>query len=57
MCLIIAFVFSYLSYSFYIDGEILNSIINATIAVIFIILLVRNIIKSRKYLKNKENKK
>jgi len=57
MCLIIACVFSYLAYTFYIDNQILNSIINATIAVVFIILLLRNIIKSRKYLKNKENEK
>jgi hypothetical protein len=56
MCLIIAGVFMYLSYSFYIDNNILNASINGFIAVFFIILLIRNIIKSRKYIKDKGDK-
>ena len=56
MCLIIAGIFSYLSYSFYIDNNILNASINAVIAIFFIVLLIRNIIKSKKYLKEKGNK-
>jgi hypothetical protein len=57
VCLIIAGVFMYLSYSFYIDNNILNASINGFIAVFFVILLIRNIIKSKKYIKEKENKK
>jgi len=48
MCLVISGVFSYLSYMFYSEGDIVNSIINGTIAIVFIGLLVRNILKTRK---------
>lgn len=48
MCLIISGVFSYLAYSFYIDGDIINTLINGTIALFFVGLLVRNIFKTRK---------
>lgn len=54
MCLIIAFVFAYLSFSFYEDGSMLNAGINGTIAVFFIGLLVRNIIKTRQMIKDKK---
>jgi hypothetical protein len=54
MCLIISGVFIYLSYSFYIDNNLTATLINGTIAIFFIILLIRNIIKSRKYLKEKD---
>ena len=57
MCLIIAGVFIYLSYSFYIDNNILGAVINGIIAIIFLILLIRNITKAKKYIKEKENKK
>jgi len=55
MCLIIACVFAYLSFSFYEDGSMLNATINGIIALFFIILLVRNIMKTRK-LKKENNK-
>jgi len=48
MCLIISGVFLYLSYIFYIDGDIKNSIINGSIAIFFVGLLIRNIIKTKK---------
>jgi len=54
MCLIISGVFIYLSYTFYIDNNITGAVINGLVAILFIILLIRNIIK---YLKEKENKK
>ena len=53
MCLIIAGVFSYLAYSFYIDGDISNTIINGTIALGFMALLIRNILKTRSERKNR----
>ena len=56
MCLILFGIFSYLSYVFYIDNEFLNASINAIIAFILIVLLIKNIVKSRKYIKNKKNK-
>ncbi|MEA2049775.1 MAG: hypothetical protein U9O56_03510 [Campylobacterota bacterium] len=48
MCVVIAFVFSYLTYSFYIDGDITNAIINGSISIFFIVLLIKNILKTRK---------
>ena len=48
MCLIIAGIFSYLAYSFYEDGNIVNAIINGLIAIVFIGLLIRNILKTKK---------
>lgn len=48
MCLVISGVFSYLAYSFYVDGDITNAILNGTIAVLFIALLGRNIYKTKK---------
>jgi len=48
MCLIIALVFGYLGYSFFIDGNITNGSINLAIAIFFILLMVRNIIKTKK---------
>ncbi len=48
MCLIISGVFSYLAYSFYIDGETTNALINGSIALFFIGLLIRNILKTKK---------
>jgi|GEM_PF-1351705 len=55
MCLIIAGVFSYLAYIFYQDGDTLNALINGTIAVGFILLLVRNILKTIKERKEKDD--
>lgn len=48
MCLVISGVFSYLAYSFYIDGDIQNSILNGSIALFFVLLLGRNIYKTKK---------
>lgn len=48
MCLVIALVFSYLSIMFYSEGNYTNALINGIIAVIFIILLLRNILKTKK---------
>jgi large-conductance mechanosensitive channel len=47
MCLIIAGVFSFLAFSFYQDGSIINAVINGLIAVFFIALLIRNILKMK----------
>jgi len=52
MCLIISAFFSYLSYTFYVSGDITNAIINGIIAILFIILLVRNILKTVNERKN-----
>jgi len=48
MCLVISGVFSYLAYSFYIDEDFVNAIINGFVAIFFLGLLVRNIFKTRK---------
>ena len=48
MCLIIALVFSYLSLMFLSEGSYLNATINGIIAIAFIALLVRNILKTKK---------
>jgi large-conductance mechanosensitive channel len=48
MCLIIACVFSFLAFSFYQDGSILNAVINGVIAAFFVVLLVRNILKTKR---------
>jgi len=45
MCLVIACIFAYLSFSFYEDGSMLNAGINGLIALFFIGLLARNIMK------------
>lgn len=48
MCLIISGMFLYLSYIFYIDGDFINSIINGSIAIFFVGLLIKNIIRTKK---------
>lgn len=48
MCLVISGVCSYLSYSFYMDGNFTNAAINGAIALLFLGLLTRNIIKTKK---------
>jgi len=47
MCLIIALVFSYLAIMFFSEGSYLNGGINGIIALIFIALLIRNILKTK----------
>jgi len=53
MCLIISSIFIYLAYIFYIDGDIINALINGTIGILFIGLLIRNILKTMNERKNK----
>jgi len=48
MCLIISLVFSYLAFVFFEDGNILGANINGVIALGFIALLIRNILKTKK---------
>jgi large-conductance mechanosensitive channel len=48
MCLVISLLFSALSYSFFMDGDLINGFINLIIAIFFIFLLARNIIKTKK---------
>ncbi len=48
MCLVISGIFTYLAYSFYIDGATTNALINGGIALIFVGLLIRNILKTKK---------
>ena len=48
MCVVLSGVFSYLAYNFYIDGDIINTILNGSIAIFFLILLGRNIYKTKK---------
>ncbi|MEA3354261.1 MAG: hypothetical protein U9Q33_10650 [Campylobacterota bacterium] len=48
MCLIISVLFTYLAFSFYSEGDTLNALINGTIAFGFILLLIRNILKTKK---------
>jgi len=54
MCLIISGVFSYLAYMFFIENNFVNASINGIIAVFFIGLLIRNILKTKKELKEKK---
>ena len=53
VCLIISGVFSYLAYIFYIDNDFVNASINGIIAILFIGLLIRNILKTKKEIKEK----
>jgi len=53
MCVIIAGIFSYLTYIFYIDNDFVNASINGIIAVFFLGLLIRNILKTKKEIKEK----
>jgi hypothetical protein len=48
MCLIISGIFGYLAYSFYMDGATTNAFINGCIALFFVGLLIRNILKTKK---------
>ncbi|WP_368773240.1 protein YpmT [Malaciobacter molluscorum] len=47
MCLVIALIFLALAYTFYGDSNMLGVYINIAIAFLFIILMIRNIIKTR----------
>ena len=48
MCLIISGIFGYLAFIFYNDNDVTNAIINGTISLFFIVLMVRNILKTKK---------
>ena len=48
MCLVLTLIFSYLSFIFFSEGDNINGAINGVIALGFIILLARNIIKTKK---------
>lgn len=54
MCLIIASVFGYLSFSFYTDGSLLHASLNGAIALFFVVLMIRNIKKAKAYKREKE---
>lgn len=55
MCVVISGVFTYLAYTFYSSGDTTNALINTVIALIFIGLLTRNILKTRKEKMNKKS--
>lgn len=52
MCIVISGIFAYLAFIFYNDGDMTNMIINGSISLFFIMLMVRNILKTRKERKN-----
>jgi hypothetical protein len=48
MCLIISIIFSALAYTFFEDGNMQGFYINISIALFFILLMLRNILKTKK---------
>ena len=48
MCLVISLVFLALAYTFFNDGNMQGFYINLSIALFFILLMIRNIIKAKK---------
>ena len=48
MCLVISFFFLALSYSFFEDGNMMGFGINFTIGILFAVLMVRNVLKTKK---------
>ncbi len=56
MCLIISLIFSSLAYMFFIENNMLGFYINISIALLFLLLMTRNILKEKKRRKE-ENKK
>jgi len=48
MCLIISIIFSFLAYTFFEDGNMQGFYINISIALFFILLMLRNILKTKK---------
>jgi hypothetical protein len=47
MCLIISIIFTALAYTFFEDGNMQGFYINIYIAIFFILLMIRNIIKTK----------
>jgi len=52
MCLVISLIFTALAYTFFQDGNMQGFYINSGIAFLFIILLIRNILKTKKEREN-----
>ena len=48
MCLIISIIFTGLAYTFFQDGNMQGFYINISIALFFILLMIRNILKTKK---------
>lgn len=48
MCVVISGVFCYLAYSFFLEGDMISGTINGVIALFFLGLLIRNILKTKK---------
>jgi hypothetical protein len=52
MCLIISIIFTALAYTFFEDGNMQGFYINISIALFFILLIIKNTIKTKKERKN-----
>jgi hypothetical protein len=48
MCLVISIIFLALAYTFFQDGNMQGIYINISIALFFILLMIRNVIKTKK---------
>lgn len=48
MCLVISLIFLSLAYSFFEDGNMQGFYINISIAIFFILLMIRNILRTKK---------
>jgi hypothetical protein len=48
MCLIISIIFTALAYTFFEDGNMQGFYINISIAIFFVLLMIKNIIKTKK---------
>lgn len=48
MCLVLSLIFLAVAYTFFQDGNMQGMFINLAIALFFILLLIRNIIKTKK---------
>lgn len=48
MCLIISLIFSSLAYMFFIENNMLGFYINISIALLFLLLMTKNILKEKK---------
>ena len=53
MCLIISIIFMALAYTFFEDGNMQGFFINISISLFFMILMIRNILKTKKDRKTK----
>lgn len=56
MCLVIALIFSALAYTFYEDSNMQGFFINISIALLFLLLMTRNILKEKKRRQEDETK-